>query len=84
MQSVREIRERLGLTQGAMADGIGVTQSNVSHYEQGRQQIPPDVARRLIALARRHGHELTFDDIYAAQGAPPTPESAPSGQERVA
>lgn len=78
MQSIRDIRERLGMTQEAIADGIGVTQSNVSHYEQGRQQMPPDVARRLIALAHSLGHELTFDDIYAgprSNSGEPTPST---------
>ena len=42
-----------------------MTQGNVSHYECGRQQVPPDVAARIIALAKTHDVAITFDDIYA-------------------
>ena len=61
--NVQTIRKRLGITQTALAAGIGVTQGNVSHYERG-QAIPPDVAERLIDFARTLGVVLTFDDIY--------------------
>lgn len=63
MNSIKNIRARLGVTQEAMAAGIGVTQGNVSNYERG-QQVPPDVARRLIAYAHGLGHAITFDDVY--------------------
>lgn len=80
MDHLRAIRERLGATQSALAAGIGVTQANISHYECGRQQIPPDVARRLIAFAKGEGVELSFDDIYS-----PSPElAAPSEPSELA
>ncbi len=64
MNRFRSIREQLGLTQAAMAQGIGVSQGNVSLYERG-QQLPPRVAARLIKLAAERGVRLTFDDVYA-------------------
>jgi len=63
MTPIQNIRQRLGVTQSALAAGIGVTQGNVSHYERG-QTIPPDVAAQIIVFARARGHDLTFDDIY--------------------
>ena len=71
MKPISIIRQRLRVTQAALAVGIGVTQGNVSHYERG-QTIPPDVARRLIDFARSQGLSLTFDQIYA-----PEPEEVP-------
>lgn len=68
MQPITHIRSRLGLTQAALAAGIGVTQGNVSHYERG-QTVPPDVAAKLIDFASTLGVSLTFDDIYR-----PTPK----------
>ena len=65
MTAIKHIRERLGVTQAALAQGIGVTQGNVSHYEHG-QPVPPKVASRLIEFARAAGVDLTFDDIYQA------------------
>lgn len=63
MQPIYHIRSRLGLSQAALARGIGVTQGNVSHYERG-QTVPPDVAGKLIDFAKSLGIALTFDDIY--------------------
>lgn len=78
MNNVKTIRERLGLTQAILAEGMGCTQGNVGHYEQG-QTVPPDAARRLIAFAKTKGCELTFDDIYG------DPSIAPQSQtEQVA
>lgn len=64
--SIVSIRKGLGLSQAEFAAGISVTQGNVSHYECGRQQIPPDVAARVISFAKSRGVEVTFDDIYAS------------------
>jgi len=67
--NIKQIRERLGLPQASLAAAIGVRQSSVSNYERGTQQVSPDVARRVIAVAKERGVTLTFDDVYAA-GSP--------------
>ncbi len=64
MSTLSLIRSRLGTTQAALAAAIGVSQSNVSHYERG-QTLPPDVAARVIAFAKERGEVVTFDEIYA-------------------
>jgi putative transcriptional regulator len=78
MNSIQHIRARLGVTQAAMAAGIGVTQGNVSNYERG-QRMPPDVAGRLIEYAKSLEHTISYDDIYGAPRAqePLPPESQP-------
>ena len=73
MNAIHAIRKKLGVTQAALASGIGVTQGNVSFYEKG-QTVPPHVAERLIEYAATLGVALTFDQIYR-------PESAPAQQE---
>jgi putative transcriptional regulator len=70
MNPISSIRARLGVTQSAMAAGIGVSQGNVSNYEHG-QTMPPDVANRLIAYAHSLGHTITFNDVYGPPPAPP-------------
>jgi putative transcriptional regulator len=52
------------MTQAELASAIGVTQGNVSHIEQGRQEVTPGVARRVIDVAATRGVVVTFDDIY--------------------
>lgn len=59
----------LGATQQELADGLGMTQGNVSNYERG-QTVPPDVAARLVAYAKARGVELSLDHIYCAEPLP--------------
>lgn len=69
MNAIRPIRERLKMTQQALASELGCTQGNVGHYERG-QTLPPDVAKRLIDVARKHGLRIGFDHVYGAVGLP--------------
>lgn len=64
MNRIKRIREQLGVTQAAIAKGMGCTQGNVAHYENRDQTVPPAAASRLIAYARSLGHVVTYDDIY--------------------
>lgn len=63
MNPISSIRAKLGVTQQILANVLEVTQGNVSHYERG-QNVPPDVAKRLIAYASSRGLTVTYDDIY--------------------
>lgn len=71
MSKIKTIRDRLGLTQTALAQGIGCTQGNIGHYETKGQTMPPEVAKRLINFAASHGVEIGFEDVYgpAAEAA---------------
>lgn len=73
MKNLKPIRERLGLTQQALAAGIGCTQGNIGHYELG-QMMPAPRARRLIEFAHGLGLPLSFDHVY---GDIELPEIAP-------
>lgn len=64
MNNIRYIRQRLGLSQTAFGEAIGVSQGNVSFYELG-QDVPPKVARKIISAAARSGIALSYDDIYS-------------------
>lgn len=63
MNTILSIRKRLEATQAELADALGVSQGNVSHYERG-QTVPPDIALRLINFAKKRGISISFDDIY--------------------
>ncbi|MET3476999.1 helix-turn-helix domain-containing protein [Variovorax atrisoli] len=63
MHNLKSIRERLGVTQQALAAGIGCTQSNIAHYERG-QVLLPEVAAKLIAFAASRGLRIGYDHIY--------------------
>lgn len=56
---LRASRERLGLTQGRVAELLGTSQANVSAYETGRLTPGPAVAARIAAFTA-----LPDDTIY--------------------
>lgn len=79
MNHLKTIRQRLGLTQQAIATELGCTQGNVGHYERG-QTLPPDVARKLIKVANEHGLLIGFDHVYGESALPEVP-ATPTAQE---
>lgn len=50
---LRARRAALKLSQRELAELLGVSKSTISHWEIGKQKIPPYVALALDALARR-------------------------------
>lgn len=58
------IRKRLRMTQKQVAAMFGQTPANVSHYERGKQELPPRLALRLIEVAGAIGVDISFDDVY--------------------
>jgi transcriptional regulator with XRE-family HTH domain len=47
---VKELRERLHLTQEQFAQKVGVTYSTVNHWENGKRIPQPFLVRRLLEL----------------------------------
>jgi transcriptional regulator with XRE-family HTH domain len=70
MNPIQRIRQRLGMTQVDLAKALGKSQSNISHYERGRQKVPPAVAHALVAVAKTRGKRVTLSQIYG-----PTPKA---------
>jgi putative transcriptional regulator len=78
MNAVRAIRQRLGVTQAEVAEALGVTQGNVSFIERG-QEIQPEAARRLIAMARDRGLAIGMDHVYGLIELPQTQPAPAAG-----
>jgi len=47
---VKELRERLGLTQEQFAQRVGVTYGSVNHWENGKRRPQPFLVRRLLEI----------------------------------
>jgi putative transcriptional regulator len=47
---IRELRQRLDLTQEQFAQKVGVTYSTVNHWENGKRAPQPFLVRRLLEL----------------------------------
>jgi putative transcriptional regulator len=71
MSRIKEIRERLQVTQAELGEGIGCSQGNVWQYEANNQTLPPDRALMLVKFAKRHGLSLTLDQVYGVKDLPP-------------
>lgn len=68
--NLKRIRRGFGMTQADLAPLLGVTPGMVGHYERGLYELPPALARKLVAHAGSVGQVLTFDEIYAPAGEP--------------
>lgn len=64
--NLKAIRERLGISQAKMAALLDVTQGNISHCENQTQEVSPGMARKIVAVCRELGTDVSFDDIYGA------------------
>jgi putative transcriptional regulator len=69
MSRIKEIRERLDMTQSEFAEALGCTQGNIGHYERG-QTMPPERAQTLIEFAARKSLRLTLDQVYGRSALP--------------
>ncbi|GAB6187532.1 helix-turn-helix domain-containing protein [Thermopirellula anaerolimosa] len=47
---VKELRQRLGLTQEQFAQRVGVTFGSVNHWENGKRKPQPFLLRRLLDI----------------------------------
>lgn len=52
-QRIREAREYLGLSQGVVADAIGVPRPSISMMESGQRKVSADELRKLAKLYRK-------------------------------
>lgn len=75
MHNLKPIRQLLGVTQRALAEGLGCTQGNIGNYEKG-QTLPPDTAKNLIAFSANLGLAISYDHIYGGASLPKRKEVA--------
>ena len=64
MNNLKNIRKQMKLSQAKLAELIGCAQSNVGHYESRNQTIRPEVAQRIISVAKDRGLNISYEDIY--------------------
>lgn len=61
---IRELRQRLDLTQEQFAQKVGVTYSTVNHWENGKRMPLPFLEKRLLEMK----HELDEKESKRPKG----------------
>ena len=61
----QRFRSQTGLSQAKLAVLMGLQQPTISSYESG--EFPgPVVAKRFVALAKKHRVRMSMEELYAA------------------
>lgn len=63
VDTIKKIRKKYGLSQGELAELIGVTQATISLYETGKRNINIETAQK-IAIAL----EVSLDELWHGTG----------------
>ncbi|KMV67168.1 XRE family transcriptional regulator [Tatumella sp. TA1] len=70
MNNLRNIRERLGMTQSELASAIGLkTAGAICHYENGRRDLSVAKCRKIIEALKEKGISVSFDDLVPPNAA---------------
>ncbi len=69
MNKISQYRKKLGLTQTDLANELGCTKGNISHYENGRRKADLEVCRQLVSFFNSNGIRVTIDDIFPPKAA---------------
>lgn len=80
--SVRALRERLGATQGELADELGVRQQTVSEWETGVYR-PRGASARLLSMVAEQ-NDFPYRAESSAPADPPRESASPEAQDRDA
>ncbi len=59
-----DLREDLNLTKTEMAEMLDISIGCLHNYEYGKRRPRPDIAYRIIALAKSYGMSITLEDLY--------------------
>lgn len=68
MSNMKAIREKVGVTQAALAKTVGLTQGAIAHYENERRKPGLEECRRIVDALNSSGAAVTLDDVF-----PPIP-----------
>lgn len=64
MSSLKQFREKAGVTQAALAERVGMTQGAIAHYENGRRTPGLAESRRLMLALNDLGVSCSLDELF--------------------
>lgn len=68
MKKLIELRNKLGLSQRALGEMLGVSHSAIRQYETRLRKPNSIMATVLIKLALENGFKMDYNDIYDDEG----------------
>lgn len=68
MSALTNARKKAGLTQRDLADRLGLTQGAIAHYEADRRVPRLDICRRIVSALNDHGLECTLEEVFPETG----------------
>ncbi|WP_434340220.1 helix-turn-helix transcriptional regulator [Motilimonas cestriensis] len=69
MPKIKFIRGDLGVTQRALAEKLGLSQSTINHYENGNRSIDTGTGWKIVQALNAFGAQCSFEDVF------PNPQS---------
>ncbi|MCK1783385.1 helix-turn-helix transcriptional regulator [Pseudomonas sp. TNT11] len=70
MSNMKTIREKVGVTQAALAKTVGLTQGAIAHYENDRRKPGLEECRRIVDALNTSGAAVTLDDVFPPLNIP--------------
>ena len=70
MSNMKTIREKVGITQAALAKTVGLTQGAIAHYENDRRKPGLEECRRIVDALNSYGADVTLDDVFPPMNIP--------------
>lgn len=64
MNRIREIRERVGISQAALYKQLSWKQSRLANYESGKRMPGLNECRRIVATLNELGAECDLADVF--------------------
>lgn len=58
MKTLKDYREKAGLSQKDLAERTGLKQQRYNHYERGRREIPVPIAKKIGEVLGIHWWDL--------------------------
>ena len=63
--TIKELRERIGKTQGEMAELLGISRNYLALMECGKRPEQPDIFQRALLIVNNATRELTIEEWKA-------------------
>lgn len=65
--NIKKCLSKVGITQDAFGKKVGISQSALNHYANGKRTANTEMAWRIVNAFNELGAGLSFDDVFPNQ-----------------